>query len=325
MSNLTAMLAGVSWELLAIGGGVGLVLAAGFAALWSWRALPANAVVARIDRVVTRAKPASTEGADANKKGRALWSHLARPLVALTKPTSAEELSRLRARMVQAGLRSERAMDIFLVSKLLLAGGATLTFLQVNSQLEGGVRFPMVIVAALVVCAVAFFLPNIWLASRVKARQTAITRALPDAMDLLVTCVEAGLALDAALARVADELKLAAPILAGELNLTFLETQAGIARRETFRRLSERTGVEDLSQLAAVLTQTEIFGTSVSRALRVQADGMRISRMQLAEKKAAMVGVKMMFPLVLCVLPALVCVVMGPAIVTIATNIVLPP
>ena len=172
------------------------------------------------------------------------------------------------------------------------------------------------------ICAVFFFLPNLWLGSRIGQRQTTIEKSLPDAMDLLVTCVEAGLGLDAALGRVAAELKPVAPLLAAELNLTVFETQAGLPRREAFRRLSERTGVEDLRELAAVLAQTEIFGTSIARALRIHADGMRTRRMQNAERKASMVGVKMTFPLIFCVLPSLMAVVLGPAIVSIAANII---
>jgi tight adherence protein C len=114
---------------------------------------------------------------------------------------------------------------------------------------------------------------------------------------------------------------MVSPLLAGELNTTFLEAQAGFSRRESFRRLSERTGVDDLRQLAAVLAQTEIFGTSIARALRSHSDGMRITRMQQAERKAAMVGVKMTFPLVLCILPTVIGVVLGPAIVSIAEHL----
>jgi tight adherence protein C len=136
-------------------------------------------------------------------------------------------------------------------------------------------------------------------------------------MDLLVTCVEAGLGLDAAMARVSEEMTLASPILATELNHTFLEVQAGIPRADSFRRLAERTGVEDLRALSAMLIQTDIFGTSVARALRVHSDGMRVKRMQRAEEKAAMVSVKMTIPLVLCILPSLIAVVMGPAVVMI--------
>jgi tight adherence protein C len=139
-------------------------------------------------------------------------------------------------------------------------------------------------------------------------------------MDLLVTCVEAGQGLDQALLRVATELKAVAPLLASELNTTFFEAQAGLSRRESFRRLAERTGVDDLRQLAAVLTQTEIFGTSIARALRVHAEGMRTVRMHHAERQAGMVSVKMTFPLVLCILPTVVGVVLGPAIVKMAEH-----
>jgi tight adherence protein C len=136
-------------------------------------------------------------------------------------------------------------------------------------------------------------------------------------MDLMVTCVEAGLGIDAAMARVADEIGLASPLLGAELNLTFLEVQAGVSRPDAFRRLAERTGVEDLRSLSAMLIQTELFGTSVARALRVHAEGMRVRRMQRAEERAAMVGVKMTIPLVLFILPSLISVLLGPAIVSI--------
>ena len=145
-----------------------------------------------------------------------------------------------------------------------------------------------------------------------------IEEALPDSMDLLVTCVEAGLSLDAAMARVAQELELVAPVLAQEMKQTLLEIQAGVRRSDAFHRLSNRTGVEDLRTLSAMIIQTEMFGTSVSRALRVHAEGMRTKRMQRAEEKAAMVSVKMTVPLILCILPSLFAVVIGPAIAMIA-------
>src|SRR5262249_15357147 len=151
-------------------------------------------------------------------------------------------------------------------------------FLEVNSQMASPVEFPLDVVLAVWICAFAFFAPNFWLNSKTKERQTALERALPDAMDLLVTCVEAGLGLDAAMSRVSQEMGLAAPILAGEMNLTFLEIQAGIPRADAFRRLAERTGVEDLRALSAMLIQTDVFGTSVARALRVHAEGMRVRR-----------------------------------------------
>ena len=155
-------------------------------------------------------------------------------------------------------------------------------------------------------------------AARSQERQQIIEDALPDAMDLLVTCVEAGLSLDAAMSRVAQELELVAPVLAQEMKQTLLEIQAGVRRSDAFHRLSTRTGVEDLRTLSAMIIQTEMFGTSVSRALRVHAEGMRTKRMQRAEEKAAMVSVKMTVPLIMCILPSLFAVVIGPAIAMIS-------
>lgn len=320
MTALLTAIAELNWELVAIGLAVLSAVVATAAGLQAVFAGPRSVVLERIDRVVGEVAPTGVRPAP--EKGSELWRRICRPFVALVRPTRADELSRLRSQLIQGGLRSERAMELFLGSKLVLAASATVAFLQVNGRLPRGLVFPMEAAAAVAVCAAAFFLPNLWLASRVKERKGHIERALPDAMDLLVTCVEAGLGLDAALARVADELKLAAPLLSGELNTTTLEIQAGIARREAFRRLSERTGVDDLRQLSAVLAQTEVFGTSIARALRVHADGMRLHRMQEAERRAAMVGVKMTFPLVLCILPSLMAIVLGPAVVSIFTKIV---
>ena len=321
MSVVASMVLGMSWQLGAIALGVTALLVALAGAAHVLLA-PRDGVVARIDRMAGRPEAAAAALPHQDSKAAALLGRLLRPLVALARPTNSDEISRLRSSLVRAGLRSERAMETFLISKLLLAGAGTMTFLNFNSRLPHGLQFPMVGAAALLVCGVAFFLPNIWLSQRTKGRQTNIERGLPDAMDLLVTCVEAGLGLDAALGRVAEELKLASPLLAAELNMTVLEAQAGLPRREAFRRLSERTGVEDLRELAAVLAQTEIFGTSIARALRIHADGMRMRRMQNAERKASMVGVKMTFPLIFCVLPSLMAIVLGPAIISIAANIV---
>jgi tight adherence protein C len=166
---------------------------------------------------------------------------------------------------------------------------------------------------ALIACAVAFFLPNIWVWNKATNRKLGLEQPLPDAIDLLVTCVEAGLSLDAAMARVSQEMELVAPLLASELKQTMLEIQAGVKRSDAFHRLSHRTGVEDLKSLSAMIIQTEMFGTSVSRALRVHSEGMRTKRMQHAEEKAAMVSVKMTVPLIFFILPSLMIVVMGPA------------
>jgi tight adherence protein C len=314
MSSLAAAMKGISWEFGAVALGATVLLGALAAAIQSWRTDAASAEPApTADATIRLGGPEPT-------KASAWLSRLAAPLVALVRPTRSDELSQLRSRLVQAGLRSKHSMEAFLASKVILATTATLSFLEINGRAADGFGFPMVAAVALLVCAASFFVPNLWLGSLTKRRKRTLRRDLPNAMDLLVTCVEAGLGLDQALSRVATELMSVAPILAGELNTTFLEAQAGFSRRESFRRLSERTGVDDLRQLAAVLAQTEIFGTSIARALRSHADGMRIIRMQQAERKAAMVGVKMTFPLILCILPTVIGVVLGPAIVSIAEH-----
>lgn len=240
------------------------------------------------------------------------------PIARLAQPVGEEELHRLRGRLVQAGWRSPLATQAYLASKVILALAAAAGVLWANAvRLE---PLPMVQAWAVLLAGLGFLLPNAVLEDRLRARQRGIDRGLPDALDLLVTSVEAGLGLDAALQRVAAELALAQPVLAEELTLTFLEVKAGVARTDAFRRLADRTGVQDLKTLAATLNQTTIFGTSVAAALRIQAEGMRIRRMQRAEERAAMLSVKMTLPLVLCFLPSLLAVLIGPAVVNIAVH-----
>lgn len=322
MSAILTSLASAPWEVGVLVVGVSVLLAATAAAIHSW-ATPQRDAVSRIQEVAGQGQGAPVSLSRPEATGAAAaFGRLASPLVALTKPVAADEISQLRRQLVHAGRRSRHAVEIFLGCKAALAVAATAFFLNMNSRAPNGLRFPMVALVAVLICAGAFLAPNVWLSLVTSRRQNRLRQALPDAMDLLVTCVEAGLGLDAALARVSRELARSSPLLAAELNLTFLETQAGIPRRDALGRLAERTGVDDLRQLAAVLTQTEIFGTSVAAALRVHGDGMRINRMQNAERKAAMVAVKMTIPLVLFILPALIGVLLGPAIVSIATKMI---
>lgn len=244
-----------------------------------------------------------------------LMAHGLTPLARLATPLKAEELEAMRGRLAHAGLRSRHAMQLFLASKALAALLLVGAVLCVNAVRVEPTR--LLSLWAFGAAGAGFFLPNLWLGSRIDDRQKAIDRALPDVLDLLVTCVEAGLGLDAALQRVAAEVALSHPLLAEELTLTFLEVKAGFPRVQAFRRLAERTGVQDLKTLAATLNQTEMFGTSIATALRVQAEGMRIRRMHRAEERAASLSVKMTFPLVLCFLPTLLIVIVGPALVNI--------
>ena len=269
--------------------------------------------------VLRRLRPRSGPDHDAAPPRRgALAGALAqrlRPVVRLAQPTG-EEGSRFTLQLHRAGLRSAHSAQAFVATKMGLALAFLIGFFWAQAARADPV--PLGPALAVLAAAIGFYAPNLWLSSRVSGRQRAIERGLPDALDLLVTCVEAGLGLDAALVRVADEIRPAFPTLSDELQLTFLEVKAGLARVEAFRRLADRTGLDELKQLSATLTQTEMFGTSIGAALRIQAGGIRVRRMQRAEERAGMVAVKMTLPLVLCILPSLFAVIIGPAVVNIS-------
>jgi tight adherence protein C len=279
-----------------------------------------NAVRERLRRAVAAAPPVAAPAA-ARSDNQSLWHAALAPFARIARPTNQAELGRLRARLAHAGLRHERALVNFLGAKVILALALGAAVLWLNAARATGI--PSAPLVTILMTCVGLYLPNLWLAGRVTERQIAIDHGLPDTLDLLVTCVEAGLGLDAAINRVADEVQLSAPLLSRELAQCALEMRAGVDRGEAFRRLAERTGVEELRNLSAIVVQTQIFGTSIAKSLRIQAEAMRVRRMQRAEERAAMVGVKMTLPLVFCILPALFAVLMGPAAVNII-RILLP-
>jgi tight adherence protein C len=163
-----------------------------------------------------------------------------------------------------------------------------------------------------------YLLPDFWLTWRIRKRQRVIRLGMPDALDLLVICVEAGLALDQAILRVAQELRIAHPELSEELDLVSAEMRLGKTRMDALRELATRTGVEDIKSLVAMLIQTDRFGTSIAQSLRVHSDDLRSKRRQRAEEAAAKTTVKMVPPLVFFIFPALFVVILGPAVITIS-------
>jgi tight adherence protein C len=165
--------------------------------------------------------------------------------------------------------------------------------------------------------AVGWIIPPFVVRKRLKKRQKEVQRALPDALDMLVVCVEAGLGLNQALLRVADEIHYVSPLLSEQIIMVNLEIRAGTPREDALRMLAERTGLPDVSSLVAMLIQTDRFGTSVANALRVQSQSLRTKRRQRAEEAAAKTAIKLVFPLVLCVFPALFVVILGPAMIQI--------
>ena len=221
-------------------------------------------------------------------------------------PRSTKELGQLRLRLVQAGYRRDEAMPIFFGIRILFA-------LALFGLFASSVLMRPNISFALGGLALGYILPGMILARIAKRRAHRIRLALADALDLLVVSVEAGLGLDQALTRVGQELAFAYPDLSDELKLVNLELRAGKARPEALRSLADRTGVDDLGSLVTMLIQTDKFGTSVAQALRVYSDTLRTKRRQRAEEAAAKTGVKMVFPLVFCIFPAIWVVTIGPA------------
>ena len=221
-------------------------------------------------------------------------------------PKSVSEMGKLRAKLVCAGYRAEEALILFVGIRV---GCALLFFALVSMPffLRAGV------VTALVAAAIGYLVPSMVVGRMAKRRQHRIRLSLPDALDLMVVSVEAGLGLDQAIQRVADELVMVHPELAEELRLVNLELRAGTARPDALRNLANRTQVDDLSSLVTMLVQTDKFGTSVAQSLRVHSDTSRTKRRQRAEEAAAKTGAKMVFPLVFCIFPAIWVVTIGPA------------
>ena len=227
-------------------------------------------------------------------------------------PKSPKEMGQLRLRLTQAGFRRPEAMTIFFGIRVFFALGLFGLF---STSI---ITRPNLLVA-LGGLAIGYILPGMVLARLAKRRAHRIRLSLADMLDLLVVSVEAGLGLDQALTRVGQELAFAYPELADELRLINLELRAGKPRSEALRNLADRTGVDDLSSLVTMLIQTDKFGTSVASALRVYSDTLRTKRRQRAEEAAAKTGVKMVFPLVLCIFPAIWIVTIGPAAIRFVT------
>jgi tight adherence protein C len=223
-------------------------------------------------------------------------------------PRSAKELGKLQQRLVTAGYRSREATVVFFGVRLACA---VLIFAITASPIFGQTNLAM----ALAACALGYILPGIVLARMAKRRQHVMRLALPDALDLLVVAVEAGLGLDQALQRVSEELMFAHPELCDEIRLINLELRAGTARSEALQNLARRTQLDDIASLVTMLVQTDKFGTSVAQSLRVHSETLRTKRRQRAEEAAAKTGAKMVFPLVICIFPAIWVVTLGPAII----------
>ncbi|MBN2477010.1 MAG: type II secretion system F family protein [Pirellulales bacterium] len=235
---------------------------------------------------------------------------LAKPL----QPKSEMELGKLKTKLANAGFRHESSGSIFLGLKFLgllfglLMGGSTVV--TINGVTQNAM------LSTLAIAGLCFYLPDIVVGFLARRRKQAIFHGLPDALDLMVVCVEAGLGLDQAMRKVAEEMKKIYRVLAEEFALANFQLQMGRSRSEVLHELGLRTGVSDLRSLAGTLIQADKFGSSIAQALRVQSDSMRTRRRQMAEEKAAKTAVKLIFPLVIFIFPGIFVILVGPAAIT---------
>jgi tight adherence protein C len=245
------------------------------------------------------------------------------PIAKLSLPKEGWEQSQLRVRFMNAGLRSASAPILFFAAKTLVTVALPALFV-LYTVIAGKVVSPNNFMMMLIfLAAIGYFLPNAVLARRIAYRKREIFESFPDALDLIIVCVEAGLGLDAALARVGEEMHVRSPILGEELHLINLELRAGSSRERALRNLALRTGVEDIDTLVAMLVQSDRFGTNVADSLRVHAETLRTKRRLLAEEAAAKIAVKLLFPLIFFIFPSMLLVLLGPAFISIH-NILLP-
>jgi len=235
----------------------------------------------------------------------------------LVKPKNDKEISGSRKEFLVAGYRGENASVIFWAAKVLLAVFTAVIFISIRLLVAKPMPSLYLTLLTVLFALASFHLPNLWLRMKIAERKDMIRKGLPDALDLMVVSVVAGNGLDAAINRVADEMELSNKAVSQEFKLLSLELRAGKSRQDGLRNLALRTDLEDVSSLVTLLIQTEKFGTSIAQALRIHSDSMRTRRFQKAEEVAAKLPVKLIFPLILFILPSLFVVILGPAAITI--------
>ncbi len=239
----------------------------------------------------------------------------------VNKPKDQAVTAQLKSKLASAGYRNSRAVVVFFGTRIFLAILFGLVFLVFGSDAMNGkepMYFPMVLIAVMVM---GFYLPQLWLSNAVSKRKERLVNGFPDALDLMVVCVEAGLGLDQAISRVGHEVKEGHPDLGDEFILLNLELRAGLSREQGLRNLVNRTDLDDIRSLVALLIQTDRFGTSIGQALRVHSDSMRLKRRLKAEERGAQLPVKLMIPLILFIFPALMVVIIGPGAISLIRNL----
>lgn len=239
------------------------------------------------------------------------------PVAKLAAPQNEDELSKFRQRFLHAGFRHPSAPVVFFTAKAALAIGLPLLglFLTNFSGVKLSGQLPLLLL--LILATIGYYLPNAVVAHMTEKRQRKLFEAFPDALDLMIVCVEAGLSLDMAIARAGSEMRLRSPLLSEELEFVGTELRMGASRERALRNFAARTGLDEISSFVAMMVQADRFGTSIADSLRVQADTLRTRRRQRAEETAAKLPLKLLFPLIFCIFPSLLVVLMGPAMIQI--------
>jgi len=280
--------------------------------LWPARRQEDDDVLRRMAGKRTRLDgPGGLGSGDTKSTARQVLEKVAPIAMKPVMPRSDEEMSTLREKLAQAGFRREYASRYFLASKTIL--GASLAVVSLLIGFGGGYEPKHVMSIAAFVGGIGFMLPNLWLGIARGKRSEKIRNGLPDSLDLLVVSVESGLALDAGIQRVSEEMSTVHVELAEELQIATMETQMGVPRSEALENMARRCGVDEVKALVAIITQAERFGTSVAKALRTQADALRVKRRLRAEERAQKTTVKLMLPLILFIFPSIFVVLLGPA------------
>ena len=259
-------------------------------------------------------KPQDTDGAGSFKK---YILSIVNPLGSLIKPKSENDIYKMRKSLVRAGYRKSNAMVIFYGMKVLLAILLPVGLLIFKVFITKALPIVSFMTLSIVMALIGYSLPNYLLILVTAQRKRKILEGFPDALDLMVVCVEAGMGLDAAIFRAGREIELKNKVISEEFKLLSLELRAGKTRREALKNLAIRVDLEDINSLMSLLIQTDRFGTSVAQALRVHSDSMRIKRHQMAEEIAAKLPVKLVFPLIVFIFPSLFVVLLGPAAIKI--------
>jgi len=255
---------------------------------------------------------------DDSQADRSSWTErvarAVRPLTRLSVPEEGWEKSPLRTRFMNAGWRNPSAPSLYFASKTVLALSLPALAGLVLALKPGAMPSTNVLLLSLLAMAsLGYYLPNMVLNRVIERRKREIFETIPDALDLLTVCVEAGLSLERALVKVASEIHIKSVTLAQELQLVLMEMRAGFTKEKALRNFALRVGVEDIDSLVAMLIQSERFGTSIGDALRVYSDNLRNKRRMIAEEAAAKIGLKLLFPLIFCIFPTLLMVLVGPA------------